>query len=384
MKKWIIISVIFGIILILILVNVKRKKGIEVTTATISRGTITEEVSGSGKIYPVKEVNISANVAGEIIDLAVEEGDRVKEGQVLVRLDQERYKAALNQAESALQSAQAAWQLTKLDYERAKELFEKKLISEAEYQRARAQLEQAESQVRQAQAGVDEAKDALSKTVIRAPMDGVVIEKRKEKGEIALGSQFQADVILVIGDLNDIEARVEVNENDIPRVKIGNTAKVTVDAWPDSVFPGEVTRISYSPVIKGAGTQDEVTNYKVYIQLKKSLPYFRRGMSCTADIQTRTKTDVLRVPIQAVTVRNVKLENEGKTEEKPAEVVFVVNGDRVKQIPVKLGISDAEYYEVLEGLKEGDEVVTGPFRALSQLLRDGMNIRKPEKKKNNE
>ncbi|GAB4167611.1 MAG: efflux RND transporter periplasmic adaptor subunit [Calditrichia bacterium] len=380
-KKVLIISIIVIFLAVIIIANVTKKKGIKVTTTTIDRGNITEVVTGSGKIYPVLEVKISANVAGEIIELPVEEGDTVKKGQRLVKLDQERYLASLSQAESGLLSQKANLRIAKVEYERIKKLYEKKLVSEAEFERAQASLEQAESQYQQAEAFLKEAKDALSKTVINSPIEGVVIEKRKEKGEIALGSQFQADVILVIGDLTNIEARVEINENDIPRVEIGDTANIVIDAFPDSTFKGIVTKIAHSPIVSGLGSQDEVTNYLVYIKLLQIIPDFRTGMSCSADIATETHYNVVRVPIQAVTARTVKDTTSTLSKDETKEVVFLVDGTKAKQQVIELGISDDDYYEVLNGLKEGDVIITGPFQILSQRLKDGDLIQTDDNEK---
>ncbi len=391
-KKIIIISLfVLFIIVVVILASKKGDKGALVTTAKVSTGDITQIVTGSGKIYPVTEVKISAKVAGEIIHLKVEEGDRVKKGQVLVKLDREQYLANLDRAKSMVLSAGAGYRLAKTEFDRTADLQKKNLVSQAEYEKATAGLEEAEATLKQAEASLKEAEDALDKTVVRSPIDGIVIQKNKEQGEIALGSQFQADVIMVVADLSSMEARIEVNENDIPKLTTGDSCVLTIDAFPDSVFTGKVSRIAHSPIIQGMGTSDEVTNYLVNILLDSPLNAFRSGMSCTADALTETHRNVLRVPIQAVTVREPqKLNINGDKEDLPEkegndenysrpdyeEVVFVFEDGKAVKKPVKLGLADDNYYEITDGLTEGEEVITGPFRLLSQKLEDGQQVRK--------
>lgn len=406
MKKIIIIAAIVIVLAVMIYVNLTSgKKAIEVQTEKVFRDDVTQTVTGNGKIYPVTEVNISARVAGEILEIRAEEGDSVKAGQVLVRLDNQQYKAMLDRQKSNILGARAAVKLAKNALKRAKELYQQNLISLAELENAQAQYDQAVSQLQQAEAGLKEAEDALQKTILKSPMDGIVIRKNKEKGEIALGSQFQEDVILVIADLSEMEARVEVNENDIINVSLGDTAEVEIDAFPDTTFKGIVYEIANSAKTKGVGTIEEVTNYEVKIRLLEKLPSFRPGMSATADIATETHKNVLNIPIQSLTARErEKLERRSGVESTPAErageaenrspkkrkkkkeddlveVVFVVEDGIARMRPVKVGISDENYYEVLEGVKEGEEVITGPFKVLSRTLKDGDPVEVKNKKK---
>ncbi|MCK5076642.1 MAG: efflux RND transporter periplasmic adaptor subunit [Calditrichia bacterium] len=387
MKKKIILGVVFIAVIALIVVAAMSsgEKGVKVTTEKISRGDITEIVTGSGKIYPVTEIQISAKVAGEITYLQVEEGAVVKKGEILVELDRKQYLAGVDRAESMKLSAKAGFRLAKTEFKRLEKIYKQNLASEAEYEQALARMEEAEANLKQADAGLNETKDALDKTTIRSPMNGIIIQKNKEQGEIALGSQFQSDVIMIVADLSNIEARIEVNENDIPKLSINDPAELTIDAFPDSIFKGVVSQIAHSPVIKGAGTADEVTNYLVHIVLKNKLDAFRSGMSCVADAMTETHKNVIRVPIQAVTVRepedlkinkpdenNAGTENEKSDYEKPEfqEVVFVFNEGKAVKKPIKLGLADDKYYEIIDGLEESDEIITGPFRILSQKLKD--------------
>ncbi len=404
MKKWFIIGGAILVIAIIVVANLKSgEKAIEVQTEKVFRADITQTVTGNGKIYPVREVNISARVAGEILEITADEGDTVRSGQVLVRLDSKQYQASLDRARSMVRGAQAQVELARSELERVQRLYEKKLTPLSDVQTARAKYENAISQLQQAQASLKEARDALEKTILRAPMDGVIIKKNKEVGEIALGSQFQADVILVLADLSEMEARVEVNENDIVDVSLRDTAAVEIDAFPDTTFKGIVTEISNSAITKAQGTIEEVTNYLVKIRLLEKLPTFRPGMSATADIAVETHRNVLNIPIQSLTARERKsLPREKRIESTPAqrageaqeqikkkkkkskekdlvEVVFVVEDGIAHMRPVKIGISDENYYEVLEGVQEGEEVVTGPFKVLSRTLKDGDRVKVKKK-----
>lgn len=396
MKKIIIITLAVIVVVAIVIANLSSgKKEIEVQTEKVFRADITEKVTGNGKIYPVVDVDISAKVAGEILEIRAAEGDVVKEGQVLVVLDGEQYKAMRDRVQSQILGARAEVKLATNEWQRARELFAKNLISQAELEMAEAKLESAQSMLQQAEASLKETEDALSKTILKAPMDGVIIRKNKEKGEMALGSQFQADVILGLADLSKMEARVDVNENDIINVSIGDSCHVEIDAFQDTTFRGIVSEISHSATVKGTGTIDQVTNYQVKILLIDKLPSFRPGMSATADIETRTVKNVLNVPIQSLTARErPKLEKKAGAESTPAErekealnekakkakskksdqlleVVFVVENGVAKMREVKVGISDDNYYEVKEGLNEGEEVITGPFKVLSRTLENG-------------
>ena len=379
---------------------------IRVQTEKVFRDRIVQTVTGTGKIYPVTEVKISARVQGMITKITVEEGDSVQAGQKLVFLEPELYQAALERAQSSLTEARANLVLTREELNRVKQLYQEQLASQAELETARARYDQALSQVQRAKANVKEAQTSLERTVLSSPITGIVIRKNKEEGEIALGSQFQEDVILVVAKLSEMEVRVEVNENDIVEVVPGDTAFIEIDAFPDTVFHGIVTDIAHSAITKGQGTIEEVTNYEVRIRLLDKLPSFRPGMSATADIATEVREDALNVPIQSITVREREtlklkrgLEEKASDEENSpeagskkkkrrqtddlVEVVFVVKNGIVKMQPVKLGISDDSYYEVLSGLNEGDEVVTGPYKILSRTLKDGDRVKvyKPRRKR---
>jgi HlyD family secretion protein len=405
MKKFILIVLVLAVFAVIIIANVTSGKDqVEVQTEKIFRADITEKVTGNGKIYPVLDVDISAKVSGEILAIYAEEGDTVKVGKILVKLDNEQYVALRDRAKSSIAGAQADLKLAEKELERAKDLYQKNLLSLAELEIAEAKAERAISQLNQARASLKEAEDALDKTVLRAPMKGVIIRKNKDAGEMALGSQFQADMILGLADLSQMETRIEVNENDIVKVSVKDTCEVEIDAFQDSTFLGIVSEIGHSAETSGAGTIEEVTNYEVKILLLDKLPTFRPGMSATADIRTLTKEGVLNVPIQCLTARErKKLEKEKKVETTPSEreseeeanmlqkkskkvddlveVVFVVEENAARMRQVKVGISDDNYYQVLDGLGEGEEVITGPFRLLSRTLEDGDLIKVNNKEK---
>ncbi len=406
MKKKILIT-LSALVVIAVLIGAyraSREKVVRVQTAKVFRDNITQTVTGNGRIYPVTEVKISARVQGKITEITVDEGDSVKVGQVLVRLERKQYLASLKRAESSLLGARANLTLARNELKRAKSLFRKKLNSEADLDIAQAKYDQALSTVQQMEASVSEAQDALDRTVLSSPINGIVIQKNKEVGEIALGSQFQEDVILIVADLSNMEARVEVNENDIVNVALGDTTSIEIDAFPDSTFKGIVSEIANSAKTQSQGTVEEVTNFEVRIRLLDRLLSFRPGMSATADIATETHKNVLNLPIQSVTVREKsKLkrksglekrlakkeelpkkspkDKKGKKNKDMTEVVFVVNNGIAEMRPVKLGISDDSYYEVISGLTEGEEVITGPFKLLSQNLKDGERVKGDNKRK---
>lgn len=399
MKKYLIIGGIAVVLIVIIAANfLKSEKGTSVDVQYIEKGTIVQKVTGSGQIRPEVQVKVSANVAGKIMKLHAEEGDTVKKGQVLVELDQEQYTAMLDRAESTLLSMLAQEKKVKSELERNKDLFAKGLLSEAEFEAAQAEYDAAVSNSRQARAAVNEAKDQLSKTILRSDMDGIVTQLNKEEGEIALGAQFQEDVIMIVADLSKMEAAIEVDENDVVDISLGDTADIEIDAFTDTTFKGVVTKIANSATIKGLGTQEQVTNFEVTVALNDFNPKFRPGMSTTVDVITETKKDVVKVPIQAVTVREKKTlekkpgieekvntpetENMEETKEKEfSEVVFCVEDNKAVAKPVKLGISDDQFYEIESGVNEGELVITGPFRILSRTLKEGDLVEYKEPKK---
>ncbi|MCB0710432.1 MAG: efflux RND transporter periplasmic adaptor subunit [Chitinophagaceae bacterium] len=440
--KWILISL--GILIVLLVVLSKtgafgKDEGLKVTAEKVQRRTITEVVNASGKIYPEIEVKISPDISGEITELNVQEGDTVKKGQILARIYADIYNIQRNQAASGVEqsqaqvaNSQAAIDALKAQLEQAqrtydmqKKLFDEKVISQNEFNVADANLKSAKANynaalqgIRSGQASVKSARENLAKantdlsrTEITAPMDGVVSLLSVKKGEKVAGNSFNVGTeMLRIADMSKIEIRVDVGENDIPKVKLGDSAIIEVDAYSDRKFKGFVTQIASSnngaaTASALATTSTDVTQYKVYIRLlpssymdmlgKGSFP-FRPGMSASADIQTKTHQNVLSVPINAITTRDkndsTKTTSATKKDESSAKpavsldddlevVAFVIDKDgKVKKVKVKTDIQDINYIEVTEGLKEGEMVVTGPYDVVSKTLKTGKEVKVVDKK----
>jgi HlyD family secretion protein len=429
-RKWITFSVIAVVVVGLALVAIFHKKEpiVTIQTEKVALRSLTEIVVANGKIQPVKQVVISPEVAGEIVALPVEEGQQVKKGDLLVQIKPDNYIASKNSAEANYKSAIAARNLSKAqldkaeaEYKRNEDLFRNKLVSDSvflefktAYEVAKLQLENSVHQEDQAKFGLDKAIDDLSKTKIESPMDGTVTRLESQPGERVLGTSFNKGTeIMTIADLNEMEARVDIGEMDVVLIGVGQNARLEVDAFKDRKFSGAVSDIANSA--KGLGSSSslsmsssssgqDATKFEVNIRITEK-EKFRPGMSVTAEIETRSRTNVLCVPIASVTTRLPKdkktdgsrvLEVEAKTNgtvsssstngiaghkntkemPKPIEVVFVTDGDHVKMIPVKIGISDDSYWEITEGLKEGQEVVSGGYRAISKDLEDGKKISK--------
>ncbi|MEJ2545633.1 MAG: efflux RND transporter periplasmic adaptor subunit [Calditrichaceae bacterium] len=361
----------------------RRVPWFSVNTEKVERGSVQQKVTGSGQIQPAVDVNISAQVAGKIVELNAKEGDHVKKGELLVALNPRQYKASVERSKSSLLSAVANEKKADSDLKRAKDMLVKKLISDADFEGIEAQYESAKSMRLQAEATLEEANDALDKTKLYSTMDGIVTKLNKELGEMAIGAQFQEDVIMVVSDLSVMEALIEVDENDVINVSFGDTCEVELDAFPDTLFKGKVTEIANSAITRGSGTQEQVTNFEITITLENPDNRFRPGMSTTVDIFTKRLDDVIKVPIQAVTVREkASLVKKEKVEEGPEdtgpnpresemqEVVFVVENNKAIAKPVKLGISDDTHYAILSGINEEAEVITGPFKVLNKTLKN--------------
>lgn len=420
MKQKKILPYAIGLLVIAIVLLVAGKKAgwfgssvsIKVATKVVESKTITELITANGKIQPETEVKISPDVSGEIIELYVEEGDQVIEGKLLVVIKPDVYISTLNRMEASLNSAKARLAQTEaqkiereLSYKRAKQLFEKGTIPAAEfetvesaYKVALSEVKAAEFSIKSAEASVTEAKEQLTKTKIYAPISGTVSRLNIEKGERVVGTNLYAGTeMMVIANLELMEVKVEVNENDIVKVALYDTALVEVDAYLKRNFKGIVTEIANSANTLGT-TTDQVTNFDVKVLLLKdsyadliskdanSFYPFRPGMSATVDIQTETRENVISVPIQSVTTRLVnedkaEKEKEGMTEaekkeaEEKEEVVFVLqeNG-KVKKLTVETGIQDNNNIEVISGIAAGDEIVVAPYNAITRTLKDSMSV----------
>lgn len=376
-------------------------KELEVQTTPVSRQKIVQKVNGTGRIQPRVQVKVSADLSARITKLAVQEGQWVEKGTLLVELERDRYLAAVESAEASVRSAQAnaalvsqTMEQAQKDLARSKELLGRGLESQSSFDtrqtahmvevpRHRAALEQ----VAQARAALKQSRDDLSKTRIYAPMSGTVSELNKEAGEMALGSQFQADVILVIADLREMEAQVDVDENDIIDIQVGQAAEIQVDALPGQVLKGVVREIGSSANASGTGTADQKTEFEIKIGITEPLATLRPGMTATADILTRTVENALSVPLQSVALRTVDqllMKGEKRKDAEArykadrdgfVEVVFRLELGKANARPVTTGIQSEEWIEILSGLAEGEEVVSGSYRAISKDLENGATVK---------
>jgi HlyD family secretion protein len=388
-------------------VKARGAKGVVVQTARVSRQAIVQKVNATGRIQPRTQIKISADVSAKIKRLGVVEGQWVEKGSFLVELDRERYLAAVESAEANVRSAQANATLalqnrdrTRKEFERSRELLARQLESQSDFdarqtawQVEEARYRSAMEQVAQARAMLKQSRDDLSKTTIYAPMSGTVSELNKEVGEIALGSQFQADVILVIADLSEMEARVDVDENDIASIQVGQAAEVQTDALLAERLAGTVAEIGSSANTAGTGTTEQKTEFEIRIGITKPPRTLRPGMTTTADIVTHTNPRALSVPLQCVALRTVdQLVRKGEKRAVAAarfkpdrdgfvEVVFVLEGGRAVARQVKTGIQSEDLIEIVDGLREGEEVVSGSYRAISKDLENGATVRVDNEKK---
>ncbi|MXN92296.1 efflux RND transporter periplasmic adaptor subunit [Flavobacterium sp. Sd200] len=397
-----------GIVLFFVFKDKDKDKGKEVETSSVKEITLVETVSATGKIQPEVEVKISSEVSGEIIELPVKEGQAIKKGQLLVRVNPDLYEsgvsrtsAAMSTAKAGLSQADAQLKEAKANHERNKRLFERGVISKSEwdkivsaYEVAQASKQSAYFNVQSAGASVTEARDNLNRTTIYSPVDGTISLLSTELGERVLGTQQNIGTeIMRVANLNNMEVEVEVNENDIVKVEIGDDADIEVDAYLKRKFKGTVTSISNSA--SDDLTADQVTNFKVKVRILKesyedmlkgkpaNYSPFRPGMTATVDIITEKKVNVLAVPISAVVVKadttavkqdDVKApvpnnnKEENNAHEKRYECVFVRSGDKALLKTITTGIQDDTNIEIISGLKKGDEVITGPFTLVSKEL----------------
>ena len=404
-RKKIIIFSSLGVLLIALALIVflgSKKEPIQVIQVEkVKRHTITQLVTATGKIQPEVQVKISPEVSGEIVSLPVKEGQRVKKGDLLMKIKPDVYMAQRDQFSAVVAQAKAGLTKADLEYKRVQSLYEKGLVSESDFVSARAAYESSKASFAQAEASLNQSNENLRKTTVFAPMDGTVSQLNSELGERVLGTaQFQGTDVMTIADLSRMEGRVDVSENDVILVSIGDTARIAVDAFPDRKVNAVVYEIANTAKSRGLGTQEEVTNFTVKMRVVDQGLSLRPGMSMTADIETETKHDVLAVPIQSVTTRAPKVEikeGEGdgqrgmmvassgtgakRPENKPKEIVFGVENGVAKAIPVKRGISNDTFVEISEGVTEGMEVVSGSYKAINRELEDGAKVRIEEPKK---
>jgi HlyD family secretion protein len=427
--------IILGVVVVLLIIAAvvaAKRQGEKATPVTVEKAvvrTITHLVTATGKVQPEVEVKISPEVAGELIEIPVIEGQSVKKGDLLVRIKPDFYQAALEQQEASLASAKATSVLSRArltkaehDFKQAEELYSKQLVSNADFVAATANLDVAKAdfdsslaQIRRTEGSVTQSRDSLAKTTIYSPVAGSISSLSSEVGERVVGTgSFAGTEIMRLANLDNMEVRVKVNENDIINVKLGDHTIVTVDAFPGRKFAGVVNEISSSAITIGAqsaatSASDEVTNFLVKISIKAPGAQLRPGMSATVDIETQTVANVVSVPIQSVTVRaaggktseelqlakakeakersgnDLEVANERddarRSREQLERVVFIKTGDTVKQHKVETGIADNTSIEIKSGVKAGDEVVAGSYAAISRKLKDGSKvmIEKPKK-----
>jgi HlyD family secretion protein len=407
----------------------KRTDGVTVNTEAVKKRKLDAIVSASGKIQPKRFVNISADTSGRVTDLAVNEGDRVTQGQFLLQIDPRNLRTRVTSGEASLSAAQSTVEQLKLsleslrtqvklaqdNYKRQQELWKGGLTTREQFERAESELRVREQdlraqeqniqtqqqRMRQEQATLENARTDLSKVRIESPITGIVTRRNVEEGETAVvGTMNNAGTILLqVADMSVIEAEVEVDETDIPTVKIGQTAKITVDAMTGKTFTAKVTEIGNSPIQSTGQTASQATNFKVTLQVEGEIPDVRPGFTCTAEITTAMRENVLAVPIQATTVREMVLDDKGKIvrepvtpgaprraggvqaaelkpgqERKEVEGVFVVRDGKAVFELVKTGIAGEKYFEVLDGLKENDAVIIGPFSSVRSLA-DGAAVK---------
>lgn len=398
--------VVLFLLIFLAFFSGNRNEVIAVITSKVERRTITQTVSAVGKIDPETKVKISSETSGEIIFLGVREGDTVKAGQLLVRIKPDIFETQLEQFKSAAEAAklQTEAQLAEKiraenELKRITELYKKEFASKQDFEAAKANFERALATYNaslanysQALAQYKQMQKSFERTTIYSPINGVVTKLEVEKGEKVVGTaQMAGTTIMEIADLSTMNAIVEVNENDIVYVKIGDTANIEIDAIPDEFFKGIVVETGHSAITTQNLTQDQVTNFKVKIRLQSPDRRLRPGMSCNVEIVTLRKENVLAVPLQAVTIRldegtlkpdlqSGSIEKVNEKDEKPIKsnppsVVFLNDKGKAKMVKVKTGISDKGFIEILDGLKEGQEVISGSFMAVSKLLKDGSPIK---------
>ena len=415
-KKWLIFGGGGLLVVVMIIASLSKDNtdSIQVETEKVSRQMVVHKVNASGKIKPETEVKISATSSAWIDSITVNEGDFVKKGKHLISLDRKQLLANYNSTSSSVRSAEARVKQELASKKRVENMYEQNLASDQELEAVQASYQIAKSSLEQAKSSLESRKDDLDKARIVAPQNGIVTAVNKEVGEMAVGGMFQAEVLMIIADLNRMEVIVDVNENDVVSVSLGDTTEIEIDAFQDTIFYGVVSEIAHMAQTSSMGSAEQVTNFEVKIRIIDVPEGIRPGMSATANIVTDKKIDALAIPIQSLTVRPAESEKstfgKGKRskgssskddQKKPKakkmeELVFILadkpggvlrngelseldekqlkkskknkNGKVVHIRPLSVGISSETHYEVLSGLEEGDEIVTGSYRAISKDL----------------
>ena len=377
---------------------------LSVTAEKVQKRDIIHKINASGIIQPEEEVQITSMVSGWITDITVVEGDTVNPDQHLISIDKKQYQAAYDQAASQVKSSEANLKNIKSQMTRTESLFAQKLISNQELEQIEASYQLAKSQVEQARAALTSREDELSKTRLVAPKYGIVTSLTKEEGEMALGGMFNPGVLMTIADLSFMEVLVDVNENDVVTINIGDTTEIEIDAFPDTIFYGIVSEIAHTAQNLSMGGQQQVTNFKVKVKIFDPPKRIRPGMSSTVNIISETIKNTISIPIQALTSRpenyqklngnkkdGKKWENKDEGEsysniKESLDVVFVLvddfdgekalEGEKYALVrPVHVGLSSEDHYSVKTGLKDEELIVTGRFRILSKELQHGMKVK---------
>ena len=387
--------IIIGLVIILNLRS-KREKSFKVTSEPVKTHDLTSLVSASGEVKPKKNINISAHVPGRISKIGVLEGQEVKAGEFLLKLDSTQYEANAERDRALIQTyraqliqAEARMKRDGNNYVRQKQLYDSRLISQEQLETAKieyditgAEVQSYRYQIQQAEASLKSTMDSLSKTVYNSPIDGIITSLRVEEGEVAVIGTMNnpGTVLMTIADLSEMEVEVEVDETDVVGVRLGQKADVKVDALPDRVLSGSVTEIGSSAIAKVTTTQQESRDYLVTITLENPPRSLKPGLSASADIITAIKKNVLAIPISALVLREKQSSDSAKKEKEEEEGIYVIENGRAKFFPVAKGIMGGLLIEIQSGLKEGQEVIVGPFSALREL-KDGTLIRPEAKKK---
>ena len=400
-KVWIPISISIIIAVWYFIFKSDSEKVIYVDAEKVELRSIVQKVNASGKIQPEEAVQITSTITGWITEITVVEGDTVKPGQHLISIDEKQIRPTYNNAVSQVKSSEANLKKVKAQMDRTISLFSEKLISQQELEQIEASYQIATSQAEQSKANLLSAQDQLSKTRLTAPKYGIVISITKEEGEMAVGGMFNPGVLMTVADLSRMEVEVDVNENDVVNIEVGDTTEIEIDAYPDTTFYGLVSEIAHSALSLNMGSQQQVTNFKVKVKMLSVPDKIRPGMSSTVNIITKTIKNITSIPIQSLTSRpdnymkiekNIKSdkrkwgnnsdEKNNFTKAKPVDVVFVledefneekaIDGKKYAIIkPVKMGISGENYYSIEDGLKVGDIIVTGGYRLISKDLSHG-------------
>jgi HlyD family secretion protein len=381
----------------------RRERAVQVRLEPVGKKSLVATVTASGRIVPKSAVDISADITGRIVTIPVKEGQMVTRGTLLLRIDPSQYEAGVARAQAMLSSAEASALQARANRDQAKRALDRantlketapNLVSAEQMEQAQTQYDVAEAlansaehQVSQARAGLREAQDALAKTVLRSPIDGQVTRVAVEEGEVAVPGTFSREtgLLMTVSDLSVIIVKVQVDETDVVRLHMGDSADITIDAFPDTSFSGRVSKVSQSAILAAAaaqasGTADRAVDYDVEVTLDRPPPDIRPDLSATAKIITATRDSALSIPIIALTVREhtpISTENapvDTTKAKKETEGVFVVDGGTAQFRPVKVGIAGEEYFEVLDGLREGDTIVAGPYQTIRDL-KDSSRVR---------